>query len=724
MQAPRDLRHTTITERGKARTECDVALQWAYDVLAEYINSSGHDVRPTDDDVDAADPTFLAMPTLDGFCEWVHGPGATVTSGAADAGEVKWLPPMALIELFDLCKDRMASSPSYITFFRCYNETWQHCLKFRPKIMQSKCDDCERLKLLRKQATTPERAEAVRAEHLEHVKSTFLDRAVDERIQKAAYDATTTVGGMPLARSVLNIDMDAMEAMKFKCPRNMGAAKMLSNLWRPQQHMIGSIVDGCTDHYWLVPPDVVKNANLSATLAADLLHHTAALLRQKGVPMPQTFRVHSDNAGGEVKNQTFMKFMAYLTHKHFNSAEMSQFRPGHSHGRIDQTFTVLATALNRQTVLETPDDFQRVMEATRGRSATRPMRVVQLGALYDWETFFVPLQLKPRGHVQAPAMKLQNKEACHVFRFIRRDNLHNIPGGLGEAVTPRTIFEEPPAGDDIILVTKHLLGSQSFAQEPLVFCPGSRFRALPAEGPGTISGRMQFSERQQKEFTRTAEAIKETPWKMFKAHKWLTALMAANHNGFSPTWVPPAISWVVSGEHVGAPLPPMPRALPLGTPAPVVMEDVSRRRIKRKRPPSEVLAPAGQRIRASQRDQNLVMPSAEQSVAGAPPPMVSETGAPENVLRPAVPVVRNNPAAPRGRRGALPRVQVVHNPAAPRATPHDITPMSNRKRKSLLRMADEPGLGCSRCRQSPVGCETCKRTRRGWRIVHNREALP
>ena len=590
--------------------------------------------------------------------------------------------------------------------------------------MQSKCDDCERFKFRRKQATTPERAEAVRAEHLEHVKSTFLDRAVDERIQKAAYDATTTVGGIPLVRSVLNIDMDAMEAMKFKCPRNMGASKMLANLWRPQQHMIGSIVDGCTDHYWLVPPDVVKNANLSATLAADLLHHTAALLRQKGVPLPQTFRVHSDNAGGEVKNQTFMKFMAYLAHKHFNSAEMTQFRPGHSHGRIDQSFSVLGTALNRQTVLETPDDFQRVMEATRGRSATRPMRVVQLGALYDWETFFVPLQLKPRGHVQAPAMKLQNKEACHVFRFTRRDNLHNMPGGLGDAVTPRTIFEEPPAGDDIILVTKHLLGSQSFAQEPLVFCPGSRFRALPAEGPGTISGRMQFSERQQKEFTRTAEAIKETPWKMFKAHKWLTALMAANHNGFSPTWVPPAISWVVSGEHVGAPLPPMPRALPLGTPAPVVMEDVSRRRIKRKRPPSEVLAPAGQRIRASQRDQNLVMPSAEQSVAGAPPPMVSETGAPENVLRPAVPVVRNNPAAPRGRRGALPRVQVVHNPAAPRATPHDITPMSNRKRKSLLRMADEPGMGCSRCRQSPVGCETCKRTRRGWRIVHNREALP
>ena len=117
----------------------------------------------------------------------------------------------------------------------------------------------------------------MRADHLEHVKSTFLGRAVDERIQKAAYDATTTPGGVPLGRSILNMDIDAMEAMKFKCPRNLLSAKMLANLWRPQQHMVGSIVDGCSDHFWLVPPDITKNANLSASLTADLLHHTVGL---------------------------------------------------------------------------------------------------------------------------------------------------------------------------------------------------------------------------------------------------------------------------------------------------------------------------------------------------------------------------------------------------------------------------------------------------------------
>ena len=91
-----------MAERSHAMTQCDVALQWAYDVLAETFNSS--DVCPADCDVDApdvpdaAEPSFLAMPTLDGFCEWVHGPGATLAALSAESGAVvKWLPPMHLL---------------------------------------------------------------------------------------------------------------------------------------------------------------------------------------------------------------------------------------------------------------------------------------------------------------------------------------------------------------------------------------------------------------------------------------------------------------------------------------------------------------------------------------------------------------------------------------------------------------------------------------------------
>ena len=364
-KAPADLRHTAPHERREAFKKCDASLQWAYDVLAESYNSSKFYCATKDSaDVHAAenlwqgDENLLAVPMVDGFREWIHGPGATTTATSAVAGEIKWLPPMGIFDLYDLCKmhsstwvdhahalPSMGMLPCFSTFFRTFRDTWAHCLRFRTKIMHSKCDACERLKALRKQATTPSAVERLRAEHMEHVNSQALDRAVDERIQLAARDATTTPGGVQLGRSILNMDMDAMDSYKFKCPRNLPMAKAMEGLWRPPQHCVGGIVDGVCDYFWLIPPDITKNANMSTTLTVDMLQHIIGELDSRGVPMPQTFRVHSDNASGEVKNQTFMKILAWLAWKQFISTEMTQFRVGHSHGRIDQAFSYGSLAL-------------------------------------------------------------------------------------------------------------------------------------------------------------------------------------------------------------------------------------------------------------------------------------------------------------------------------------------------------------------------------------------
>lgn len=115
-QPPRDLRHSSAAERNKAGPRCGVALRWAYDVLAETFNNS--DVHPADCDVDApavpdaAEPSFLAMPTLGGFCAWVHGPSAAVTATCAGSGAVvKMLPPVHLCDHFENCKLQMQCPP-------------------------------------------------------------------------------------------------------------------------------------------------------------------------------------------------------------------------------------------------------------------------------------------------------------------------------------------------------------------------------------------------------------------------------------------------------------------------------------------------------------------------------------------------------------------------------------------------------------------------------------
>ena len=131
----------------------------------------------------------------------------------------------------------------------------------------------------------------------------------------------------------------------------------------------------------------------------------------RNVPLPSCFRVRSGNAGGEVKNQSFMKFLAWLVHKHhFASPEMSQFRVGHSHGRVDQLFTVVGQALNKQGVLQTPSDFQKCMEKVSKTSSKLPHVVSQIGAMYDWQSYFEPLDISPHSHAQTRAMTLAHQE--------------------------------------------------------------------------------------------------------------------------------------------------------------------------------------------------------------------------------------------------------------------------------------------------------------------------
>ena len=181
---------------------------------------------------------------------------------------------------------------------------------------------------------------------------------------------------------------------------------------------------------------------------------------------------------------------------------------------------------------------------------------------------------------------------------------------------------------------------------------------------------------------------------MSKAYDWLTALVDANEKGFSATWVPPTISGVVSGNHASelAIMQSVPRVLPAATPVPVRTED-KKKRVRGKRPSS--LQAESQRKQAclNQRDRNLSPPSAAQSVAGAPLAEVNENGAPANV--PAPPVVNCLAATPASGM------------------------MSVRLRNQLLQRAEEPTLGCARCRHSAVGSATCRRKRDCWRQLHN-----
>ena len=144
-------------------------------------------------------------------------------------------------------------------------------------------------------------------------------------------------------------------------------------------------------------------------------------LNGRGLSLPSHWRMHSDNATSEQKNQSIMKFGVWLVHRgRFKPVEMTMDRVGHSHGRQDQRFAVVAEALSNCEKLEDPQAFADAIKQQVRPSRNRLLHTEIIEAAYDWDTYFDQLGVSVGGHTGLPK---QGLEGCHVFRFVRRADL-------------------------------------------------------------------------------------------------------------------------------------------------------------------------------------------------------------------------------------------------------------------------------------------------------------
>ena len=77
--------------------------------------------------------------------------------------------------------------------------------------------------------------------------------------------------------------------------------------------------------------------------------------------------------------------------------------------------------------------------------------------------------------------------------------------------------------------------------------PRGPLEELETYMPYTYSWKSSILCPAKKEFKTTAAKVSTSPWHMQRAADWLSKLLAANENGWSPTWVPPPIPFVVAG---------------------------------------------------------------------------------------------------------------------------------------------------------------------------------
>ena len=67
------------------------------------------------------------------------------------------------------------------------------------------------------------------------------------------------------------ITIDGMDQSKFRCPRNLASSSEFESCWRPQLHVVGAIYHGVCECYFIMGPDVAKDANMEATVCSRTL---------------------------------------------------------------------------------------------------------------------------------------------------------------------------------------------------------------------------------------------------------------------------------------------------------------------------------------------------------------------------------------------------------------------------------------------------------------------
>eukprot|EP00959_Pyramimonas_sp_CCMP1952_P207417 4339018-Pyramimonas_sp.AAC.1 len=156
-------------------------------------------------------------------------------------------------------------SAGFKAFKKAYHDKWQHMLGFRDLGQHDRCDTCVELTKWRREHPDAQQRKAADTAYRAHLNRMFDDRRLDARLShlsELSCSATSSIS------SVLHIRIDGMDQSKFKVPRNVESAKMWSSSWRPTLHVVGVVVEGLMECFYIMPPDEQKGSDMEATIVS------------------------------------------------------------------------------------------------------------------------------------------------------------------------------------------------------------------------------------------------------------------------------------------------------------------------------------------------------------------------------------------------------------------------------------------------------------------------
>ncbi|CAK9020941.1 Uncharacterized protein SCF082_LOCUS41764 [Durusdinium trenchii] len=339
------------------------------------------------------------------------------------------------------------------TFRNVYDNGWRQLLVMRKISQHSRCDQCAKFSARIGSCSDAERPNVEMAQKI-HIDGVKAFRCLQDRLQMLSIESTTTTESAP-TQSVLKIDIDGLDQAKTRWPRNLSSAKALSQLWRPNIHIVGFIAHGVCEGFLILDNDIPKDASMEMTVLDMVLDWCSDILSKKGIVFPE------------------------------------------------------------HLVLE---DFLSILETKVMPSKGREMRCCILKGTLNYKAFFEQLDISISGLVPNAKGGEPDVNHSWRFIAREEPYFPDLPSldrENGEPWRPTEIGDYAPNGKDCVMLVKELVSSDCLSQQPLVILPHDYLPRLcqPLAGmPRTV-----LADRARKEFLKTAAAVEAEPWNLTRA---------------------------------------------------------------------------------------------------------------------------------------------------------------------------------------------------------------
>lgn len=264
-----------------------------------------------------------------------------------------------------------------------WEQNFGSSLTIRESSSHKTCNECIKHKCIIRKLTGNRAAMAAQ----QAIWSRHLDRQYADRVCYWNARASSRLGFDESGGPTICCIIDSMDRSKWAIPRAAAlCTKELGAMARPNLDMTLIIAHGQLCGAFFADPRVQKGSNWTV----DIILHTLHVLASQGLDLRNySFILQSDNASKEAKSNAVLRLMALLvSRKRLRQAHLRCLVSGHSHEDVDQTFSLMASFLERKTELHNDRHFAEAMEEFWGNPSVRPSEphrfVHRVSQVRDW----------------------------------------------------------------------------------------------------------------------------------------------------------------------------------------------------------------------------------------------------------------------------------------------------------------------------------------------------